>query len=211
MKKTVLLFGWMLSVIFHLGAQQRIVAECTITYSIVADSSVNEKDLTESLKESTKIVYIKGNNSRVDLISPAFIQSTFFDKTDGEAIVLREFGNNKFMSKLDNETWEKQNKKFEGLIISSSSETKTILGYECKKATLKLKDETIYNIFFASAIAPSVKEFEYQFKNVPGLVLEYDAQEVGGKRIHFSATKIDLSPVSASKFDIQLSKYRMLN
>ncbi|MDE3143655.1 MAG: hypothetical protein KGL19_05840 [Bacteroidota bacterium] len=211
MKKTILLFGWMLSSILHLSAQQRIVAECTIIYSIATDSSNIDKDLIESLKESSKIVYIKGNNSRVDLISPAYIQSTFFDKTDGNAIVLREFGNNKFMTKLDNEAWEKQNKKFDGLIINTSADTKTILGYECKKAALQLKDGSMYNLFFATSIAPSVKEYEYEFKNVPGLVLEYDVSDKNGKKIHFTATKINLSPVSSSRFDIQLNQYRMMD
>ena len=171
MKKIILLFGGMLSIILHVVAQQRIVAECTITYSIVADASVTDKDLVESLKESLKIVYIKGNNSRSDLISPAFAQSTFFDKTDGKAVVLREFGNNKFMTKLDNAGWKKQNIKFDGLSIITSNETKTILGYECKKATIQLKDGSSFDIYFATAIVPSVKEYEYQFKDVPGLVL----------------------------------------
>ena len=211
MKKIILLFGGMLSIILHVVAQQRIVAECTITYSIVADASVTDKDLVESLKESSKIVYIKGNNSRSDLISPAFAQSTFFDKTDGKAVVLREFGNNKFMTKLDNAGWKKQNIKFDGLSIITSNETKTILGYECKKATIQLKDGSSFDIYFATAIVPSVKEYEYQFKDVPGLVLEYDTQENTGKKIHYTATKVNLSPVPASKFDIQASNYRMLN
>ncbi|OIR14131.1 hypothetical protein GALL_45910 [mine drainage metagenome] len=211
MKKTILLFGWMLAIVLHVHAQQRIVAECTITYSIEPDSSNADKELVASLKESSKIVYIKGNNSRVDLISPAYIQSTFFDKTNGNAIVLREFGNNKFMTKLDNRAWEKQNKKFDALIMNTSNDTKVILGYECKKAVIQLKDGSVYHLFFATAIAPSVKEYEYEFKNVPGLVLEYDITDKDGKKIHFSATKINLSPVSSSKFDIQLSQYRMMD
>lgn len=211
MKKIVLFFGGMLSIMLHVVAQQRIVAECTITYSIVADANVADKDLIESLKESIKVVYIKGNNSRSDLISPAFTQSTFFDKSDGNAVVLREFGNNKFMTKLDNAAWKKQNAKFEGLSISVSNETKSILGYECKKATIQLKDGSSFEIYFATAIAPSVKGYEYQFKDVPGLVLEYDALEANGKKIHYTAAKVNLSPVPASKFDIQASNYRMLN
>ena len=195
----------------HLNAQQRIVAECTITYSITADANITDKDMVESLKESTKTVYIKGNNSRTDLISPAFTQSTFFDKTEGTAIVLREFGNNKFMTKLDKDAWKKQNSKFEELTINSSNETKVILGYECKKATMQLMDGSSYVVYFANAIAPSVKEFEYQFKDVSGLVLEYEASESTGKKVHYTATKINLSPVPASKFDIQSSNYRMLN
>jgi GLPGLI family protein len=194
-----------------LNAQQRIVAECTITYSIAADSSSTDKDLVESLKESTKTIYIKGNNCRADLFSPAFKQSTFFDKTDGNAVVLREFGNNKFMTNLDNAAWKKQNSKFDGLTISNTNETKSILGYECKKATIQLQDSSYYELYFATAIAPSVKEFDYQFKDVPGFVLEYSVQDKTGKKIHYTATKINLSPVPASRFDIQSSNYRMLD
>ena len=211
MKKILLLFALTLAMKMDLDAQQRIVAECTITYSISADANITDKDMVESLKESIKTVYIKGNNSRTDLVSPAFTQSTFFDKTEGTATVLREFGNNKFMTKLDKDAWKKQNSKFEGLTINSSNETKVILGYECKKATMQLKNGSSYVIYFANAIAPSVKEFEYQFKDVSGLVLEYEALEAAGKKIHYTATKINLSPVPASKFDIQTSNYRMLN
>ena len=211
MKKILLLFALTLAMKMDLDAQQRIVAECTITYSISADANITDKDMVESLKESIKTVYIKGNNSRTDLVSPAFTQSTFFDKTEGTATVLREFGNNKFMTKLDKDAWKKQNSKFEGLTINSSNETKVILGYECKKATIQLKNGSSYVIYFANAIAPSVKEFEYQFKDVSGLVLEYEALEAAGKKIHYTATKINLSPVPASKFDIQTSNYRMLN
>lgn len=212
MKKSIIFFGLLLVTMIQIQAQQRIVAECTITYLLTSDSSITDKSFIKSLQESTKTVYIKGNNSRTDLISPAFLQSTFFDKTDGSAIILREFGNNKFMTKLNNIAWKKQNNKYEGLAITILNETKKILGYECKKATLQLKDGSKYNLFFTTAIAPSVKEFEYQFKDVPGFVLEYDAQENSGKKVWFTASKINvISPVPSSKFNIQTSNYRMLN
>ena len=40
------------------AAQQRVVADCTITYSISTEEGNAEKDVTESLKASTKTVYI---------------------------------------------------------------------------------------------------------------------------------------------------------
>lgn len=211
MKKVITFFGLILATVVNIKAQQRVVAECTISYSITADKTITDKDLIESLQASAKTVYIKGNNSRSDLVSPAFTQSTFFEKSNGNAVVLREFGNNKFMTKLDNDNWKKRNAKFDGIIITISGETKNILGYECKKAVLQLKDGSSFSLYFATAIAPSVKEFEYQFKDIPGLVLEYDAQESDGKKIHYIATKINLSPVPASKFDIPTSGYRILN
>ena len=68
-------------------AQQRVVAECTITYLISATDGNADKDVMESLKASTKIVYIKGNDCRTDLISPSFTQSQFFNKNAGTAVI----------------------------------------------------------------------------------------------------------------------------
>ena len=211
MKKIITLFGMFFFAMVSINAQQRMVAECTVTYSITADASTNDKETVESLKGSFKTVYIKANQSRVDLSSPAFSQSLFYDKNTGSATIIREIGNNKFMSKLDNAKWKAENKKFDGLVVTNSIETKTILGYECKKAVLQLKDGNSFTIYYATNILPSVKEFEYQFKDVPGFVLEYEAQELGGKKIKYMATKINLNPVLASKFEIPTSGYRMLN
>ncbi len=194
------------------GAQQRVVADCTITYAISTDESTGDKSAIESLKASTKTVYIKANDSRTDLVSPSFTQTLLYNKTGGTAIILREFGNNKFMTRLDNSKWVAENKKYEGMKITYvSGDIKTILGYECKKAVLELKDGSTFTLYYATNIVPSVKEFEYQFKDIPGFVLEFESQETDSKKIKYTATKINLSPVQASRFDIPTSGYRILN
>ncbi|MCW3088333.1 MAG: hypothetical protein JWQ78_1719 [Sediminibacterium sp.] len=193
-------------------AQQRVVAECTVTYTISTEESSAEKDVLESLKASTKTAYIKGNDSRTDLVSPSFTQAVLYNKNTGNAVILREFGNNKFMTKLDNAKWINENRKYEGMTVSlANTETKTILGYECKKAVIQLKDGTVFTLFYATNIVPSVKEFEYQFKDIPGFVLEFESQETDSKKIKYTATKINLSPVQASRFDVPTSGYRLLN
>ncbi len=212
MKKIATLIFTTLS--FASMAQQKVVAECSVTFTIgVEEGSTekNQKDLIESLKSITKMVYIKGNDSRTDLQSPSFSQSLIFDKNTGTAVILREFGGNKFMTRLDNAKWISENKRYDGMKINLTNETKTILGYECKKAMLQLKDGTVYAVFYAINIVPSVKEFEYQFKDIPGFVLEYETQETDNKKIRYTATKINLSPVQASKFDIPTGGYRLLN
>lgn len=191
---------------------QRVVADCTVTYAISTDDANADKDVMESLKASTKTVYIKGNDSRTDLVSPTFKQSVLYNKTTGNAVILREIGNNKFMTRLDNAKWVAENKKYEGMSASlSATENKTILGYECRKATIQTKDGGSFTLYYATAIVPSVKEFEYQFKDIPGFVLEFESQEADGKRIKYTATKINLAPVQASRFDIPTSGYRLLN
>lgn len=192
-------------------AQQRVVAECTVTYQISLEESNQNKDVQNAIQQSTKTVYIKGNDSRVDLNSPSLLQSIIYDKTNGSAVILREFGNNKFMTSLNNKEWKEANKQFDGMTIKLTNETKTILGYDCKKAILSLKDSSVFNIYYASAIIPSVREFEYQFKDIPGFVLEFDIREKGASIVRYKATKINLSPVQASKYDIPTSGYRLLN
>jgi GLPGLI family protein len=192
-------------------AQQRIVAECTVTYQINLEENNLNKDVQVALQQSSKTVYIKGNDSRVDLNSPSLLQSVIYDKTNGSAVILREFGTNKFMTKMNNSEWKLANKQYAGMTIHLVNETKTILGYECKKAILNLKDSSVFNIYYATAIAPSVREFEYQFRDIPGFVLEFDVKEQGTSIVRYKATKINLSPVQASKYDIPTSGYRLLN
>ncbi len=193
-------------------AQTRVVAECTVNYSIQINGDEKVDNETAALlQSSSKTVYIKGNDSRVDLVSTSFLQTLVYDKSTGKAVIMRELGANKFMTKLDNKAWVEQNSKFSGMTISYVNEIKQILGYECKKAILQLKDGSSFTVYYSTAIAPSVKEFEYQFKDIPGFVLEYEAIEGKGVKITYTATKINLNPVPASKFDIPTSGYRLLN
>ncbi len=195
----------------QLVAQTRVVAECTVNYSIqINNTQTLDKETEALLKSSNKTVFIKGNDSRVDLISTSFLQTLIYNKSTGNAVILRELGANKFMTKLDNKAWLTQNEKFRSMTITFVNETKLILGYECKKVILQLQDGTSYTAYYALSIAPSVKEFEYQFKDIPGFVLEYETFGEKGQKITYTATRINLNPVPASKFDIPTSGYRLL-
>ncbi len=193
------------------AAQQKVVAECTVNFQIILTETKVDKDVQNAIQQSSKTVYIKGNDSRVDLISPTLTQSVIYDKSNGTAVVLKEFGNNKFMTRLSQTAWKLANKQYEGLNIQQLSGTKTILGYECKKVLISLKDSTVFNVYYATAITPSVKEFEYQFKDIPGFVLEFQEKETDGTVVTYKAIKITLSPVLASKYDVPTSGYRLLN
>ncbi|TAG29401.1 MAG: hypothetical protein EAZ35_10870 [Sphingobacteriia bacterium] len=193
-------------------AQTRVVAEVTLVYSIeVVNELQTDKEALAQLKQSSKTVYIKGNNSRVDLNSPSFSQSLIYSKGNGTAVILREMGTNKFMTKLDSKQWNKQNEKFTGMMVKYPGDTKIILGYDCKKAILQLQDGSTFSVYYTTAISPSVREFEYQFKDIPGFVLQYEAMDGYTQKIIYTATKINLNPVAASKFDIPTSGYRLLN
>lgn len=186
--------------------QPKIIGDCTVTFKISgADPGVNE-----NLRGSSKTLYIKGHKTRVDISSSNINQTTIYDSNTGVAVILKEVGANKYMSTLDAAKWEQQNKKYDGMTISSTNETKTILGYECKKIVATLKNGNSFTIYYAPAIIPSAIENPYEFKNIPGFVLEYEMPGEKGNKINFSAIQISFSPVPASKFDIPKTGYRIL-
>ena len=61
------------------------------------------------------------------------------------------------------------------LLKGSFSDTKKILDYTCKKAVLTLKNGTDYTVYYVPWLVPSVNENPFEFKDVPGLVLEYES------------------------------------
>ena len=191
-------------------AQQRIVAECTVVYKVeshdASDGSMRQK--------ATKTVYIKSNNARIDLVAPAYAQSTIYNKSTGMATVLRSFGEDKYMTSLNAKQWRKLNMPLDSMQIQLTTDSISVLDYSCKKALLQLKNGTTVTVYYTTAIIPSVRDYEYMFKDIPGFVLGYEMVDdlgVGVKTI-FRATQINLyNPVAASKFDIPTKGYRILS
>lgn len=189
----------------------RIVSECTIVYNLSIEDGNSSPELLQSLKGASKTVYLKGSKSRTDLVSPSYSLTIINDTKKDTTIILRELGSTKYMTFLDEAKKLEKNKKFEGITLLPTNETKTILGYECKKVVSKLKDGSTYNVYYAPSIIPSTREYEYQFKDLPGLALEYETTSEDGKMVYkFTAVKISMIPVQAARFDIPKSGYRIL-
>lgn len=203
MKKILPALGLiMLTVVAH---AQKVVGECTVEFSVTYTDKANAASGISST------LYIKAKQARLELSSQAFNQSKIFNGKTGDVVILQDAGNAHFMRKLNNDKWLAANKKFDGATLTTGTDKKTILGYECEKATLTLKDGSSYNLYYTKSIVPSFKDYEYQFKDVPGFVLEYEStDDKGTNKISYSATKINLNPVPAAKFDIPTSGYRVI-
>ncbi len=212
MMKNFTLTALFLFVSLQLLAQQpKIIAECTVVYDLIIEESKADAELIKSMKGATKTLYIKGTKSRSDLVSSNYTQTTISDSKTDTTVVLRELGKAKYMSYLTEQKKEEQNKKFDGIVYTNAGESKTILGYDCTKLVAKLKDGSTFNVYYAASIIPSNKEYEYQFKDIPGFVLEYETESENGKsKMKYSASKITLTPVPASKFELPKSGYRIL-
>ena len=208
MKKIIVFASLLFTVSLLFAQSQKVVSDCTVTYSISGADAAADK--SKNLQGATKTLYIKGKNVRSDINSSSYNQSIIINNTTGGIVILREIGTNKYMSVLDDAKWKEQNTKFVGMKITLDSDTKTILGYECKKATAHLANGSILGLYYAPVIIPSALENAYQFNGVPGFVLEYESISDDGKVITYTANKINLNPVPGIKFEIPTNGYRIL-
>lgn len=212
MKKKLIIVALISFVRLSLFAQDsRLISDCTVFFDVSVEGSKVDPRVVKSMAGTTKVLYIKGSKSRSDLITPGFQQTTFTDSKSDSTIILRELGNTKYISYLSDNKRNEQNKKYEGIQFTNTGEKKTILGYECVKAVSKLTNGSAYNVFYTPALIPSNKQYEYQFRDLQGLVLEYEEESEDVKTtIKYSATKITLDPVPEGKFNLPKSGYRIL-
>jgi len=187
------------------------ISDCTVTYDVTIQDPKADPNIVKAMAGTTKVLYLKGSKSRSDLEAPGFKQTTLFDSKTDSTVILRELGSSKYISYLDKNKRLEKNKKYNGIQFTNTNDRKTILGYDCVKVVARLADGTTYNVYYAPNIVPVNNEYDYQFKGLPGFVLEYEAESEDGKtRVNYSATKINLAPVPIAKFDVPKSGYRVI-
>jgi len=185
--------------------QAKIISDCTITFAITDSNTATQNSL------GSKIIYIKGKDVRTDLISNSFTQTIFYNGKSGDVTILKTIGQSKYISFFNAEEWKKKNGMYSGTAVSLTGKTKNILNYECKEAVLTLTNGSAYIVYYIPSIIPSVVENEFEFKDVPGLILEYEASAKGGKKIIYQAQKLNFDPVPSFQFEIPKKGYRVLN
>lgn len=211
MKKIIIFPAILLSCFSAFGQDQKVLNDCTVTYDVSVVDAKADPGVSAAMQGATKVVYIRSNKVRTDFITSAFTQTTLQDSKSDTTIILREFDKNKFISFLSGKKRKELGKKYEQIKFANTTEKKVILGYQCIKTIATLADGSTYNIFYAPSIIATNNNFEVQFKDLQGFVLEYEAQTDDGKvRVKYTASKMTFIPVPIAKFDIPLSGYRVL-
>jgi GLPGLI family protein len=189
---------------------QKKFSEGTISYDIVINTGSDKPKNADYMDGTTVANYIKGNKSRTDMVTALGNMSTINDGDKKSIVILKEFGEQKYMITLQPEDWKDANKRYEGIVYTfEDGGEKTILGYKTKKATGKLKDGTTYTVWYTPDLVPENKNFQYETSSLPGLALEYEVN-ANNQKITYTVSKISFSPVPASKFDLPKSGYRVL-
>lgn len=188
---------------------QKTISEGTLVYTMSIQTSSKTPTMADMLDGATTSVYIKGSQSRSEMVSGLGSDVTIYDSKTGSGVILKDYSGQKLMITLNKEDWEKKNSKYEGITFEPTNEELNIAGYNCKKAIAKLKDGSSFIVYYTPELEFANKDYEYQFKDLPGLPLQYEWQS-GNKRFKYTLSKINFDPVPASKFDVPKSGYRVM-
>jgi GLPGLI family protein len=143
------------------------------------------------------------------MISSLGMQATIIDDVKNTISVLKEYGDQKYLIQLTPADWKDANKRYEGVTFNFTDESKTIAGYNCKKAVGKLATGTSFSVWYTPDLVPENKDFQNANKSLPGLAMEYEAS-MGNLIVTYTVSKISFSPVPAAKFDLPKTGYRVL-
>ncbi len=213
-KMNVIKFTTVFVLIFFLNVvkiyAQKIISEGTLVYNISIQTGEKEPNMADMLDGAKTTVFIKGSQTRSEMLSGLGSESTIHDAKTGSGVILKDYSGQKLMITLSQNDWEKKNKKYEGLTYDITDETTMIADYNCKKAIAKLKDGTSFIVYFSPDLKVANKEYDYPFKTLPGLAMQYEWQS-GKMNFKYTLSQISFDPVPASKFDIPNSGYRVLS
>ncbi len=195
----------------HQGAEaQKILSEGTIVYDITVQTGSKEPQLADMFDGAKTTVYLKGSQSRTEMVSPLGTTTTILDAKNNTGVVLKEYGNQKLLIKMNKQDWDDVNKKYTGIVFTVENGTKNIAGYECQKAVAKLKDGSTFIVYFTKELVTENKDYDYQFKTLPGLPLEYESS-MGNLKVKYTASRIAFDPVPVQKFALPVSGFRQLS
>lgn len=209
MKHLRKLAGLLFLIISLTSSAQRKISECTIVYDIQVQTNSQEPRMADMFNGATTTVFIKGPQSRSEMVSSLGVQSTIIDSRTGNVVVLKEYGEQKYLIRMNKLNWEEVNQKYAGVTFTDTDEFKTISNYKCRKAIGKLKDGTTFSVYYTTELTPENKEFDYVYKNLPGLAMEFETN-LGSIRVKYTVSRIGFNTVPAAKFDLPKTGFREL-
>lgn len=147
-------------------------------------------------------LYIKGNQSKTEMISAMMTRNTIKDAEAMKAVTLLEVMGQKFaIEQTKEEILEERNKK-DTSELEFTENTKTIAGYEAREVIVKPEGEEPYSVYYTPEIGGKAMNFDsHIFKNIDGLPLEF---RIANEQfvMKMTATEISEEKVSSDAFEI---------
>jgi GLPGLI family protein len=202
--KNLFLFSLLSIFVLSLNAQKgkdNGAFEGTITYSVTTEG---EFDANTKAQLPTEVVWtFKGPKTSM-LMKTGFGNITILANAESkEQVVLYDMMGQKMAIKSTKEETEKSLSEIPDAKVTETTETKKILNYNCKKVQIS-DDKSSMDVYVTDEIQVPNANWNTQYKNVKGLMLEYSQKgspDSDAKMI-FTAKEVKKGKVKDSVFDI---------
>jgi GLPGLI family protein len=170
------------------------MTEGHITYSIEASTDDPEMQMAIAmLQGSTMDLYFKEKATRSEMkMGTMMTITTITNEADGNVLMLMGgmMGNNAVRSTMEELEVQKEEAEQPKYEVTLSDETKEIVGYTCKKATLVSEDGAESIFWYTDDIEVSKKGQNYLSEEVPGFPMQFEINN-GGLVMTMTVTELD--------------------
>lgn len=182
--------------------------EGKIVYEITLDGEV--EGMMAAMLPSEIVMKFKGTKCRTEMITAMAENITLSDQKDqNSGLILLDVMGSKYAMKVDPAKVEEQKKNLPEFELITTTETKEIAGYMCKKAIMKNKanNEETY-IYYSEALPYLENSLTSQFKNVQGMPLEFNSK-LNGITMTIRAKTIENIKIADAEF-VASSEYKLV-
>lgn len=153
------------------------------------ESTLDEQTLAMMPSEAT--MYFNNDKTRMEMqMGMGMNMVTLADNKSKTATVLMDMMGNKTAMTMTEDDINKEAKNAGEYEIKQTDETKTIAGYLCKKAVVTLKDKNSFNVWYTDQIRVKNSNWNNQFKNIDGFLMEFRMDQNTGLSMQMTAKKI---------------------
>ncbi|GAB4463607.1 MAG: hypothetical protein Fur0028_15310 [Bacteroidales bacterium] len=202
--KKLFLFSLLSIFVLSLNAQKgkdNAAFEGTITYSVTTEG---EFDANTKAQLPTEVVWtFKGPKTSM-LMKTGFGNITILANADSkEQVVLYDMMGQKMAIKSTKEETEKSLSEIPDAKVTETTETKKILNYNCKKVQIS-DDKNSMDVYVTDEIQVPNANWNTQYKNVKGLMLEYSQKgnSDSDAKMIFTAKEVKKRKIKDTVFDI---------
>lgn len=178
----------------------------TVTYSVEMEGLPPEQ--AAMMKGMELKNYMKGGKVRSENSNPFSSTVSVIDDKGNSITLIDAMGQKKFVKGNNND----KKKESKDPVVTQLKDTKTIAGYDCKKAKVKFtteKGETQEStVWYTEKLKASSNANARMgaFKGINGLPLEFE-MNYGPMKMKMLATAVSTSPIPDSKFELSTEGY----
>lgn len=206
----VLMFFFQPFFFTKMAVAQKMYQEGKIVYKIESSNGVKDQATESWLSSTSYIITIKGTLTRTETKTISGSTITIHDSKMKTGALLNEYGNQKLLVKMSEEDLKDRDRNYQGMQVEFKDEKRTVAGYECNLALIKLNNGTSFRVFYAPALQFQNKHYDSPFHELPGFPLEFES-ELGKIIYKYVAQEVDFSSVPSALFDIPKTGYKEMS